>query len=198
MLPVEKLNGENNGVKQEKLESDEQDNGLINEEDMEKLKLLGQTISETVAFDLSRKHPVSDESSHQHPNQSNPTKLYWPAEILTEILSRLPVKSLLRFKIAQPELNLVDCPIMEETNLDYHMKKSGIAYVIEGSVNGLICLVNEAKELFLWNPAIKKYKKLPDFRTKLKDDGQCTYSFGYDDIRYDYCNTPHFGLQYRP
>ncbi|KAM3302430.1 hypothetical protein P3S67_016932 [Capsicum chacoense] len=75
---------------------------------------------------------------------------------------------------------------MEEINLDYHMKNSGIACVIEGSVNGLICLVNEAKKLFLWNPAIRKYKMLPDFRTKLKDDGQCTYGFGFDDIHDDY------------
>ncbi|PHU13150.1 hypothetical protein BC332_20080 [Capsicum chinense] len=89
-------------------------------------------------------------------------------------------------RISQQELNLKECPIMEETNLDYHMKNSGIACVIEGSVNGLICLVNEEKELFLWNPAIRKYKKLPDFRTKLKDDGQCTYGFGYDDIHDDY------------
>ncbi|KAF3641455.1 hypothetical protein FXO38_21623, partial [Capsicum annuum] len=91
MLPAEKLNGENNGVKQENSKSDEQDNGLINQEDMEKLELEEQTSSETEVFDLSRKHPVSDEASHQHPNQSNPTKLYWPAEILTEILSGLPV-----------------------------------------------------------------------------------------------------------
>ncbi|KAM3396183.1 F-box/kelch-repeat protein like [Capsicum galapagoense] len=218
------LNGENNAIKQENSESDEQDNGLINQGDMEKLKLEGQTSSETEVFGLSRKHPVSDEASHQHPNQSNPTKLYWPAEILTEILSRLPVKSLLRFKsvlkswsslisspeftkyhlslsanknkdytnhsvmwrIAQPEFNLKECPIMEETNLDYHMKNSGISCVIEGSVNGLIFLVNEAKELFLWNPALRKYKKLPDFRTKSKDDAHWTYGFGYDDIHDDY------------
>ncbi|KAF3644602.1 putative organic cation/carnitine transporter 4-like [Capsicum annuum] len=230
MLPAEKLNGENNGVKQENSKSDEQDNGLINQEDMEKLELEEQTSSETEVFDLSRKHPVSDEASHQHPNQSNPTKLYWPAEILTEILSGLPVnlscdsskfvngklywatsidiksgwsitffhlrnekwKKFTKYhlslsannnkdytnhrvmlRIAQPEVNLKERPIMEETNLDYHMKNSGIACVIEGSVNGFICLVNEVMELFLWNPAIRKYKKLPDFRTKMKDDGQC-------------------------
>ncbi|PHT43873.1 hypothetical protein CQW23_17898 [Capsicum baccatum] len=144
MLPVEKLNGENNGVKQENSESDEQDNGLINQEDMEKLNLEEQTSSET-------------ETNHS-----------------------------VVLRIAQPELNLKECPIMEETNLDYHMKNSDIACVIEGSVNGLICLVNEAKELFLWNPAIRKYKKLSDFRTKLNDDGQCTYGFGFDDIHDDY------------
>ncbi|KAF3634111.1 putative organic cation/carnitine transporter 4-like [Capsicum annuum] len=224
MLPAEKLNGENNGVNQENSESDEQDNRFINQEDMEKLELEEETSSETEVFGLSRKHLVSNEVSHQHPNQSNPTKLYWLAKILTEIISRLPVKSLLRFKsvlkswsslisspeftkyhlsllannnkdytihsvmlrIAQPELNLKECPIMEESNLDYHMKNSGIACVIEGSVNRMICLVDEAKQLFLWNPAIRKYKKFPDFRTKLKDDGQCTYGFGYDDIHDDY------------
>ncbi|KAM3396167.1 hypothetical protein P3S68_005173 [Capsicum galapagoense] len=224
MLPADKLNGENNGIKKKNSESGEQNNGLINQEDMEKLELEEQTSSETEVFDLSRKHPVSDEASHQHLNQSNPTNLYWPTEIVTEILSRLPVKSLLRFKsvlkswsslicspeftkyhlslsannnkdytnhsvlwrIAQPELNLEESLVMEETNLDYHMKNSGIACVIEGSVNGLICLVNEAKELFRWNPAVRKYKKLPDFSTKLKDDGQCTYGFGYDDIHDDY------------
>ncbi|KAM3222739.1 F-box/kelch-repeat protein like [Capsicum annuum] len=224
MLPADKLNGENNGIKQKNSESGEQNNGLINQEDMEKLELEEQTSSETEVFDLSRKHPVSDEASHQHLNQSHPTNLYWPTEIVTEILSRLPVKSLLRFKsvlkswsslicspeftkyhlslsannnkdytnhsvlwrIAQPKLNLEESLVMEETNLDYHMKNSGIACVIEGSVNGLICLVNEAKELFRWNPAVTKYKKLPDFSTKLKDDGQCTFGFGYDDIHNDY------------
>ncbi|KAM3302438.1 hypothetical protein P3S67_016940 [Capsicum chacoense] len=75
---------------------------------------------------------------------------------------------------------------MEETNLDYHMKTPGISCVIEGSVNGFICLVNEAKELFLWNPAIRKCTKLPDFITKLKDDGKCTYDFGYDNIHDGY------------
>ncbi|KAF3667430.1 putative organic cation/carnitine transporter 4-like [Capsicum annuum] len=86
------------------------------------------------------------------------------------------------WRIAQPGFNLKECPIMEETNLDYHMKNFSISCVIEGSVNGLICLVNEAKELFLWNPALRKYKKSPDFRTKLKDDAHCTYGFGYDNI----------------
>ncbi|KAM3302433.1 hypothetical protein P3S67_016935 [Capsicum chacoense] len=176
MLPAEKLNGENNAVKQENSESNEQDNGLINQEDMEKLEPEEQTSSETEVFNLSRKHPVFDETSHQRSNQSNPTKLYWPTEILTQILSRLQLKS----------LAIQECPIMEETNLDYHMKNSGMSCVLEGSVNGLICLVNEAKELILWNPAIRKYKKLPDFRTKLKDDGHCTYGFGYDDIHDDY------------
>ncbi|KAM3222750.1 hypothetical protein P3L10_022020 [Capsicum annuum] len=66
-------------------------------------------------------------------------------------------------RIAQPEVNLKERPIMEETNLDYHMKNSGIACVIEGSVNGFICLVNEVMELMMVNAG-----------------------FGYDDIHDDY------------
>ncbi|KAF3620607.1 hypothetical protein FXO38_32272 [Capsicum annuum] len=90
------------------------------------------------------------------------------------------------WRIAQLELNLEESLVMEETNLDYHMENFDISCVIETSVNGLICIVNEAKELFLWNPAVRKNKNLPDFTSKLKDDGQCTYGFGYDDIYDDY------------
>ena len=88
--------------------------------------------------------------------------------------------------ITQPELNLKDCFIMEDTDLDYHMENSGISYTIEGFINGLVCLVNKENEVFLWNPTIRKCKKLPNFRTQLKNEGYCTYGFGYDEIHDDY------------
>ncbi|MCD9640327.1 hypothetical protein HAX54_025603, partial [Datura stramonium] len=72
---------------------------------------------------------------------------------------------------------------MEESKLDYLMKNSSTSFLIEGSVNGLICLVNEAKELYQWNPTIRKYKKLPDFRTQ---SSGFIYGFGYDNIHDDY------------
>ncbi|MCD7454344.1 hypothetical protein HAX54_024356 [Datura stramonium] len=75
---------------------------------------------------------------------------------------------------------------MDEPDLDYQMKSSGISFVIEGSINELVCLVNEAKELFLWNPTVRKYKKLPDFETKSSNDGHFIYGFGYDEIHDDY------------
>ncbi|PHT43869.1 hypothetical protein CQW23_17894 [Capsicum baccatum] len=173
MLPAEKLNGENNGVKQETSESDEQYNGLINQEDMEKLKLEEQTSSETEFVLKSWSSLISSPEF---------TKYHLS---LSANNNKDNINHSVMLRIAQPELNLNEYPIMEETNMDYQMKKSGISCVIEGSVNGLI-LVNETKELFLWNPEIRKYKKLPDFRTKLKDDGQCTYGFGYVYIHDDY------------
>ncbi|KAG5588546.1 hypothetical protein H5410_048980 [Solanum commersonii] len=43
-------------------------------------------------------------------------------------------------------------------------------------------------ELFLWNPSIRKYKKLPDPRTSLPPQGgpRRAYGFGYDEVHDDY------------
>ncbi|XP_060176429.1 F-box/kelch-repeat protein At3g23880-like [Lycium barbarum] len=173
------------------------------------------------------------EGKQENP-ESDEQEILASFDFLTEILSRLPVKSLLRFKsvskswfslicspefikshlslsaknnntdytnyrvmlrIAQPEFNLKDCSlksllhdesVIEESDLDYPMKDSSISFLIEGSVNGLICLVRGAEELVLWNPSIKTYKKLPVLRSKMRDSYRSTYGFGYDEIHDDY------------
>ncbi|WMV28443.1 hypothetical protein MTR67_021828 [Solanum verrucosum] len=59
---------------------------------------------------------------------------------------------------------------------------------IIGSVNGLICLYSKIEETVLWNPAVKKSKKLPTLGAKLRNG--CSYylkyGFGYDETRDDY------------
>ncbi|XP_019260087.1 PREDICTED: F-box/kelch-repeat protein At3g23880-like [Nicotiana attenuata] len=57
-----------------------------------------------------------------------------------------------------------------------------------GSVNGLICLYSKIEEPFLWNPTIRKSKKLPTFGDKLRRNCSyyCKYGFGYDEARDDY------------
>ncbi|PHT33923.1 hypothetical protein CQW23_25723 [Capsicum baccatum] len=57
-----------------------------------------------------------------------------------------------------------------------------------GSVNGLICLYSKIEEVVLWNPTIKKSKKLPTFGEKLRRDCSyyCKYGFGYDESHDDY------------
>ncbi|WMV48254.1 hypothetical protein MTR67_041639 [Solanum verrucosum] len=74
--------------------------------------------------------------------------------------------------------------VTEAKYLDYPTK----SYGLEGSVNGLICLVNDDEELFLWNPSIRKYKKLPDPKTSLPPQGgpRRAYGFGYDEVHDDY------------
>ncbi|XP_016454950.1 F-box/kelch-repeat protein At3g23880-like [Nicotiana tabacum] len=150
-----------------------------------------------------------------------------PIELITEILSRLPVKSLLRFRcvskswlclISSPEfaythLNIAanskeytqhsvilkSCPpdfklkncslssllydsVTEAFDLGYPMKKPWGYVRIVGSVNGLVCLVIERKYFLLWNPSIRKFKKLPDPRGGY----YIMYGFGYDELHDDY------------
>ncbi|KAK4706726.1 hypothetical protein R3W88_033690 [Solanum pinnatisectum] len=54
------------------------------------------------------------------------------------------------------------------------------------SINGLICLVDWSNNLFIWNPSIRKYKKLPDSKSNLIDAINFIYGFGYDKFREDY------------
>ncbi|XP_059311791.1 F-box/kelch-repeat protein At3g23880-like, partial [Lycium ferocissimum] len=196
-----------------------------------------------------------DEASHLQPKLSKPTKHspfsctskqdssfitpILPAELINEILLRLPVKSLLKFRcvskswlalISSPEFvkthlcictndkdythhrvvlkvdptHLKNCSltsllydsVTEAFDLDYPMKQPHtsivtlpfkIAYPMKnsiwvvGSVNGLICLVIGEKDFFLWNPSIRKFKKLPDLRY-----GYIMCGFGYDELHDDY------------
>ncbi|XP_060209027.1 F-box/kelch-repeat protein At3g23880-like [Lycium barbarum] len=150
-----------------------------------------------------------------------------PPELITEILSRLPVKSLLRLKcvsksfvalISSPEFIktqlcistnnkdyanhrlllrykclLKDCSlrsvlyesVMEVSHLNYPMTNQRKTFwTVVGSVNGLICLSNEANVLCLWNSSIRKFKKFPDFITHLRV--RVVYGFGYDEFYDDY------------
>ncbi|XP_049374836.1 F-box/kelch-repeat protein At3g23880-like [Solanum verrucosum] len=138
-------------------------------------------------------------------NRSNPANPSMPTEIIIEILSRVPVKSLLKFRcvskswlalISSPEFikshlslsanNNIHLRNIEESNLDYLMKNLYISFLFEGSVNGLICLVNRAKNIYLWNPTIRKYKKLPDHKIEPRPLSRFIYGFGYDKIHDDY------------
>uniref|UniRef100_M1D3F7 F-Box protein n=1 Tax=Solanum tuberosum TaxID=4113 RepID=M1D3F7_SOLTU len=164
--------------------------------------------------------------------------LVLPEELVIEILLKLPIKSLLKFKcISKSWLALISSSefvkthlrlnannkeythhkvmmrcisnygfkscsltslfnescVTEAKDLDYPTKSYGwerdrYDVSILGSINGLICLVNDDKELFLWNPSIRKHKKLPDPRTSLPPQGgpRRAYGFGYDEVHDDY------------
>ncbi|XP_059284690.1 F-box/kelch-repeat protein At3g23880-like [Lycium ferocissimum] len=101
-------------------------------------------------------------------------------------------KLMLRYN--QPKYPLKGCSfrsliyesVTEASDLDC-LVKNGHSLRIVGSVNGLVFLSSGAKELLLWNPAIRKYKKFPDYKPRLKSTIRCvTYGFGYDEFRDDY------------
>ncbi|WMV28426.1 hypothetical protein MTR67_021811 [Solanum verrucosum] len=68
------------------------------------------------------------------------------------------------------------------------MENPSIYTWIVSSVNGLICLYSKIEEIVLWNPSVKKSKKLPTLGAKLRNG--CSYylkyGFGYDVTRDDY------------
>ncbi|XP_047331917.1 F-box/kelch-repeat protein At3g23880-like [Impatiens glandulifera] len=71
----------------------------------------------------------------------------------------------------------------------YPLKHWPDSVLIVGSVNGLVCIASEEEgSVFLWNPSIRKSKRLPDCGLGLKErlDRDIVYGFGYDETSSDY------------
>ncbi|XP_006363222.1 F-box/kelch-repeat protein At3g23880-like [Solanum tuberosum] len=150
---------------------------------------------------------------------STTTEIIIPNEILTDILLRLPLKSLLKCKsVSKSWHQLISSPDFVKTHLklktDQLVLFPGIngkykfcsltplfnkQHIAEelllidspnlkvffvGSVNGLICLCNYARETYIWNPTIKKSKKV--LYPKLGNSFYNKYGFGYDESSDDY------------
>ncbi|WMV47873.1 hypothetical protein MTR67_041258 [Solanum verrucosum] len=87
-------------------------------------------------------------------------------------------------------------PVTEAFDLDYPGKSPNHYLWFVGVVNGLICfsirLFDGLYDLFLWNPSIRKYKKLPNFRLDVSRryylDGHVNFKFGfaYNELQDDY------------
>ncbi|XP_060180332.1 F-box protein CPR1-like [Lycium barbarum] len=84
---------------------------------------------------------------------------------------------------------LYDSVVVEASDMNYPVERSNAFLYIVGSINRLICFA-ESTKLLLWNPSIRKFKKLPDFRTEkmrgLNNVNSVIYGFGYDEIHDDY------------
>ncbi|XP_055813567.1 F-box protein CPR1-like [Solanum dulcamara] len=77
----------------------------------------------------------------------------------------------------------LDCPM----KYNYLYEKFPWPDWISGSVNGLICFAAGENDLFIGNPSIRKYRKLPYPRSILmKSVRWPRYSFGYDEFHDDY------------
>ncbi|WMV30364.1 hypothetical protein MTR67_023749, partial [Solanum verrucosum] len=81
----------------------------------------------------------------------------------------------LMLRTAHLENNLKNCSlksllyesIIDESDIDYPMKNSSRYSLSRSSINGLIWQPNITKELFLWNPTIRKHRKLLDLKPKM-------------------------------
>lgn len=87
-------------------------------------------------------------------------------------------------------------PVTEAFDLDYPGKSPNQYLWFVGVVNGFICfsirLFDGLYDLFLWNPSIRKYKKLPNFKLDVSHhyylNGHFNFKFGfaYDEVQDDY------------
>ncbi|XP_074341110.1 F-box protein CPR1-like isoform X1 [Apium graveolens] len=158
-----------------------------------------------------------------------------PQELLLEVLLRVPVKPLLRFRcVSKPWCSLIDNTCFGLKHLEKSIEcnpdsgiivreisksgkgkqylvdvdsedeftaaeigdslktdLSGTSYV--GTCNGLVCLWkrNDQTEddIFLWNPATRKIRKLPranNIPIPFMLIGSCVVGFGYDHVNDDY------------
>nr|GME01381.1 F-box/kelch-repeat protein At3g06240-like [Ipomoea batatas]GME01389.1 F-box/kelch-repeat protein At3g06240-like [Ipomoea batatas]GME01596.1 F-box/kelch-repeat protein At3g06240-like [Ipomoea batatas]GME01600.1 F-box/kelch-repeat protein At3g06240-like [Ipomoea batatas] len=95
-----------------------------------------------------------------------------PQEIILDILLRLPVKSLLRFRVVE---------------LNRFQKTADIpSLCILGSCNGLLCLLTSSYKLSIWNPSTRQTSIIDDPGYETKDVGYVRYGFGYDESHDDY------------
>nr|GMD65719.1 F-box/kelch-repeat protein At3g23880-like [Ipomoea batatas]GMD65724.1 F-box/kelch-repeat protein At3g23880-like [Ipomoea batatas]GMD72185.1 F-box/kelch-repeat protein At3g23880-like [Ipomoea batatas] len=102
-----------------------------------------------------------------------------PQEIILDILLRLPVKSLLRFRVVE---------------LDRFQKTADIpSLCILGSYNGLLCLLTSSYKLLIWNPSTRQTSIIDDPGYETKDVGYVRYGFGYDESHDDYKLVKIFG-----
>ncbi|PHT67897.1 hypothetical protein T459_27384 [Capsicum annuum] len=75
------------------------------------------------------------------------------------------------------------------------IQKSYLLSRAVGSVDGLICLFNQPREIIIWNPTISKSKELHNFRKDILSFDE-RYGFGYDKsndeykvVFVDYCSS---------
>ncbi|CAJ2634492.1 unnamed protein product [Trifolium pratense] len=124
------------------------------------------------------------------------TQPYLPHELIIQILLRLPVKSLLRFKCVYPlqtrfidfEASLHQDTASVSLNLNFMPSESHSYIEIKGSCRGFIFLYSYSN-IYLWNPSTGLHKQIPlsPIDSKLDAVYFCyLYGFGYDQSRDDY------------
>ncbi|KAI3459039.1 hypothetical protein Pfo_015702 [Paulownia fortunei] len=119
-----------------------------------------------------------------------------PEEIITEILSRLSVKSLLKFRcISKSWCSLISSKHFIKTHLENSTKNTTLAHhrIISTFMQPLWrlkhCSLHSLKKFFLWNPSTRKSKNLPDFDARLmhiKHGFITKFGFGFDESSGDY------------
>ncbi|XP_071939119.1 F-box protein CPR1-like [Coffea arabica] len=113
-----------------------------------------------------------------------------PHDLISEILLRLPMNSLMKFN------SLLYAPATDTVDIDYPPFEAPFNFVsVVGCCDGLICISVRPSNIILWNPSTRESKKAPDLGIRLEEDEHYTswdfeyyisWGFGYDEINDDY------------
>ncbi|KAJ6860337.1 F-box/kelch-repeat protein [Populus alba x Populus x berolinensis] len=120
-----------------------------------------------------------------------------PQEIIVDILTYLPAKSLIRFKllVATDPLYYVDFEAASDgdngntlvklpyPNAESHNDSFAVGLFL-GSCDGIVCILNEVDNVVLWNPSTRESKKLSGPSSSLYKD--FSTGLGYDSSADDY------------
>ncbi|CAH1434355.1 unnamed protein product [Lactuca virosa] len=150
-----------------------------------------------------RQQPKRIKTLHSSGTSKDPQSV--PPDIIIEILSRLPVKSLLRISFSTSNnryahrhlifstksISVHSCPlydvlydgIVNALEIDYPLKESFDYVRIFGCCNGLFLIANKVDDLFIWNPSTRRSNRLPCSGSRGRPR---KYEFGYDESSDDY------------
>ncbi|XP_049381489.1 F-box protein CPR1-like [Solanum stenotomum] len=113
-----------------------------------------------------------------------------PDEMIEEIVSRMPVKSLILISDVSQSLHSLHInpnPQNEIDAISTELSFQGKWKKIVGSYNGLVLVLNEEDVAFLINPTTLEYHRIPNSPLALPKRGTSTaYALGYDFSSDDY------------
>ncbi|XP_058731671.1 F-box/kelch-repeat protein At3g06240-like [Vicia villosa] len=112
--------------------------------------------------------------------------MFLPHELIIEILLRLPVKSLIRFKsVSSVGYDSASVSL----SLDYMFLEDFTDFEVKGSCRGFI-LICSSLNIYIWNPTTGVHKQIPlsPFGSNVDSnlDNEYFYGFGYDHSTEDY------------
>lgn len=70
--------------------------------------------------------------------------------------------------------------------IDYPVETTPSSISLVGSCNGLVCIVVDSEQIYIWNPSTRKSNKLNDSGFIRRQHWYTIYGFGYDEINDDY------------
>ncbi|KAJ1428800.1 F-box-like domain superfamily [Sesbania bispinosa] len=83
---------------------------------------------------------------------------------------------------AYPLPSVFNAVITRATQLEYPLNNRNRFDLIVGSCDGILCFAMDQRFALLWNPSIRKFKKLPSMENERREGSYTIYGFGYDHV----------------